>query len=253
MTIGEKDYTDQLSSTYNFVRNRCSALEDINRQVFDRLLKCFKAKSIFILIDQEANIERLRPLGVVGLLRKFESFLERDAEAPKPRGIPPGNRYPQRPFIWRMASSIKHKRNSQATGPTSIQDDLDPTERDLLSQINEHCESSLSQLLERNGDAGRRFQNLRRHRLLLHDESPNSNRTSGITGNTSLPEITPVAPPLSRELPGSPTQFYNQTAPGCIHCSGLFRSSGCFRSQGSFHSPGAFRLPCSCRPATPPP
>jgi hypothetical protein len=227
--IGEEDYINQFSLTYSFVRNRCGTLADTNRQVFDRVLKCFKAQGIAILTDQEGNIETTRPLGVVGLLRMFESFLEQDSGTPKHRIIPRGNRYPQRPFIWRMASSIIHKHTNQAAEPASIiQDNLDPTERDLLSHIEQHRESCLSQFLKRNGAAGQRFRNLRRDRLVLHDESANSNRINGMAGNILASELAPVEP-VPRELPGSPYRFCNQTAPGCFH------------------------FPCSCRATTPPP
>ncbi|KAF7504856.1 hypothetical protein GJ744_001654 [Endocarpon pusillum] len=243
--VGERDYTDQFSATYDFVRNSCGELPNKNQQVFDRLLKRFKEKDIIITSDQEANIRTLRPLGIVGLLRMFESFLEQDAQLPKPRGTTLGNRL-HRPLLSRMVSSIKHKRNSQAAEPTSIQDSLDPTERDLLSYIKEHREFSLSRFLERNRDAGQRFRNLRSDNLLLDAR------------NTWLPQIPPVGS-FHRELDGAQRELHNQTAPGSPRYSGYFHTPGCFQypscihSPGSLYSPESFRTSCTCRPATPPP
>lgn len=200
--IGESDYAGQLSSTYDFVRNTCCELVETDPQVSNRIRKCFKARSIAILEVKERNIEIVRPLGVVGLLRMFESFLEQDAGTLKRGVIPKSNRYSTRPFLWRMASGIRHKRNNQAAEPETLtQESLGFTEHGLLLQIEQHRESSLSRFLERNGAAGLRFQNLRRGRLVLPDEIANPDRINGTAGNVLLPQIAPVGS-LSRELPG---------------------------------------------------
>lgn len=228
MLIGEEDYDNQFSSTYEFVRNTCGRLESTNRQVFDRVIKCFRDKDIAILTAMQGSIDTLRPLGVVGLLRMFESFLEHDTGTANHRVIPRGNRYPQRPFLWRMASSIRHTHNSQAEEAASIvQNNSDPTERDLILRIKEHRESSLSRFLERNNAAGDRFRTLRRERLILHGEGANSDRITNNAGNTLPGEIAHVeASP--RELPAWPSRSPTQTAVGCFH------------------------PPCSCRATTPP-
>lgn len=198
--VGEEDYSKELSSTYNFVRNRCGKLEGTNRQVFDRVVKCFKARGIAILTDQEGNNDIISQLGVVGLLRLFESFLEANAGTPTHRSIPRGHRYPQRPFIWRMASNIvRHRHKNQAAESAStIQDNLDDfTERGLLSRIEEYCESSLSRFLVRNPAAGRRFRQLREDRLVLHE---NANPNTIWPGNTSPHGTDPIQSP-AQELP----------------------------------------------------